>query len=72
MGQPKDKGQINSNEKSSHWVLVIMGILFILISSPIFISIPEALRLGDYKILIVLIFPLAGLMMLFGGWRMRQ
>jgi hypothetical protein len=72
MSQSKDKTQINSNEKSSHWVLVIMGILFILISSPIFISIPETLRLGDYKILIALIFPLAGLMMLFGGWRMRQ
>ena len=66
------QSRINSSEKSSHWLLVIIGIVFLLVSSPIFIALPEELAGGKYEILLALIFPLAGLGMCFGGWRMRQ
>jgi hypothetical protein len=72
MDSIKSSTQISSNEKSGHWILVIMGILFCLISTPVLFAIPEEVRLGNYGIFIALIFPLAGLGMLFGGWKMRQ
>jgi len=72
MNNAADKTQINSIEKSSHWILVIMGIIFSLVSLPILFSIPEEVRVGNNGIFVALVFPLAGLGMLFGGWKMRQ
>lgn len=72
MNKSADNTQINSIEKSSHWILVIMGIIFSLVSLPILFSIPEEVRAGNNGIFIALVFPLAGLGMLFGGWKMRQ
>jgi hypothetical protein len=72
MNKPASNPQINSIEKSSHWILVIMGIIFVLISLPIFFSITEEVRRGNYGIFVALVFPLAGFGMLFGGWKMRQ
>lgn len=72
MNKPADNTQINSVEKSSHWILVIMGIIFMLVSLPIFFSIAEEVRRGNNGIFVALVFPLAGLGMLFGGWKMRQ
>ncbi|MFT4764897.1 MAG: uncharacterized membrane protein HdeD (DUF308 family) [Oleispira sp.] len=72
MSQTNTKTQINSNEKSGHWILVIMGILFCLISTPVILAIPEEISKGNYGIFIALIFPLAGLGMLYGSWKMRQ
>ncbi len=68
----KNQNQISSSEKSSHWILVIIGLLFCLISTPVILAIPEEVKLGNYGILVALIFPLAGLAMLFSAWRMRQ
>jgi len=67
-----DKTNINSNEKSSHWILVIIGIVFIIFSVPSFFAIPEEIGRSNPEILLVLIFPLVGLGMCFGGWKMRQ
>ncbi len=63
---------INSNEKSSHWILVIIGAIFLLVSIPILLAIPGEVDKGEYGVLFTLIFPLAGLGMGFGGWKMRQ
>lgn len=72
MSQTNTKTQINSSEKSSYWILLIIGLLFFLISAPIVLEIPNAIKVGDYQILISLIFPLAGLGMIFASWKMRQ
>ena len=72
MSQTNTKTQINSSEKSSYWILLIIGLLFFLISAPIVLEIPNAIKAGDYQILISLIFPLAGLGMIFASWKMRQ
>ena len=72
MGQPKDKSQINSNEKSSYWILIIIGLIFFLFTTPVIFAIPEEVSRGNNGILFALILPLAGLGIIFGGWKMRQ
>lgn len=63
---------ISSSEKSNHWILIVMGVLFCLISTPVVLSIPSEISSGNYAIFVALIFPLSGLGMLFGAWKMRQ
>lgn len=72
MKKIKNTFQINSSEKSSYWILVGIGIVFCLFSLPIFFAIPKELNQQNYAILIALVFPLTGLGILFGGWKMRQ
>jgi hypothetical protein len=72
MSQAKDPNQINSIEKSSHWILVIIGIIFLAFSTPILFAIPEEVSRGNNGIFVALIFPLVGLLLVFGGWKMRQ
>jgi hypothetical protein len=72
MGQPKVKSQINSNEKSSYWILVIIGIIFFLFTTPVIFAIPEEVSRGNNGIFFALILPLAGLGIILGGWKMRQ
>lgn len=72
MNQPPNTHQINSSQKSSHWIMVVIGIIILLISIPILLAIPEELTKGKHEILIALIFPITGLLMLFGAWKMRQ
>lgn len=72
MNQAKNKRQINSSEKSSYWILVIVGIIFFLFSTPVILAIPEEVSRGNNGIFIALIFPLTGLAIIFGGWKMRQ
>jgi uncharacterized membrane protein HdeD (DUF308 family) len=72
MSQAKDKSQINSIEKSSHWILVIFGIVFFLFSTPVIFAIPEEVSRGNNGIFVALLFPFTGLAIMFGGWRMRQ
>ena len=67
-----NEARINSNEKSSHWILVIIGAVFLLISIPILFAIPGEMARGEHGVLFTLVFPLAGLGMCFGGWKMRQ
>jgi len=72
MSQANNKPQISSSQKSSHWIMVVIGIIVLLISTPIIFAIPEEINKGKYEILIALIFPITGLLMLFGAWKMRQ
>ena len=41
-------------------------------SAPVLLAIPEEIQKGDYSILIALLFPIVGLAMIFGSWKMRQ
>lgn len=68
----KAKSIIKSNERSSYWILIGMGILFCLISTPVLLNLPKEVSQGNYGIFVALIFPLSGLGMLLGGWKMRQ
>ena len=72
MSQLKDPNQISSSQKSGHWIMVIIAIIVLLISTPIIFAIPEEINKGKHEILIALIFPITGLLMLFGAWKMRK
>ena len=60
---------IHSSEKHGHWVLVIMAVVFIGISAPPTLAIPDEIGKGNWAILLVLVFPLAGLGMAWAAWR---
>lgn len=72
MKNQSDSTQINSNEKSGYWVFIIFGTIFCLFSGPIFLVIPEEISKGNYGVLLALLFPIVGLGVIFGGWKMRQ
>lgn len=72
MSQANNSSQISSSEKSSYWILVGIGILILAISIPIILSIPKELSQGNNAALIALVFPLTGILLLVGGWKMRQ
>ena len=72
MSQANNNSQISSSQKSGHWIMVVIGIIVLLISTPIIFAIPEEINKGKYEILIALIFPITGLLMLLGAWKMRQ
>ncbi len=63
---------INSSEKSSHWIFMAFGAVFIAFSAPIFINLSQELYSGNYEILIALIFPLAGFFIAYKGYKQRQ
>lgn len=68
----RNDSSIHSNEKSSHWILAIFGLIFFIMSAPVLTVIPEEIQKGDYSILIALLFPIVGLGMIFSSWKMRQ
>lgn len=53
-------------------VFVFSGLMFILLSSPVFFSLSKELARGNYAVLVALLFPLVGLGFLVAGWKMRQ
>ena len=72
MSQANNKTHINSSEKSSYWILIGIGLVFLLFSLPILFSIPKEISQQNYGALIALLFPLTAFGLLFGGWKMRQ
>ncbi|NRB40284.1 MAG: hypothetical protein HRU20_17755 [Pseudomonadales bacterium] len=68
----KDKSSINSVEKSSHRILMIIGIILVIVTSPIIFSIPAELNQGNQAIWFTLVFPLTGFGILWGGWLIRK
>ncbi|MGP4843381.1 DUF3592 domain-containing protein [Marinobacter sp. 1Y8] len=70
----KAKGQevIYSSERHGHWVLWFMSFMFIAISLPAVMAVPEELGKENWLILVVLLFPLAGVVMGRMGWVMRR
>ncbi|PKM23064.1 MAG: DUF3592 domain-containing protein [Gammaproteobacteria bacterium HGW-Gammaproteobacteria-14] len=66
---PLASGPIYSAERRRHWFFVGMGLLFVAMSSPGLLAIPEELDSGNTLILVVLLFPLVGLGLLWSGFR---
>lgn len=67
-----ETGFYSSQEKSGHWFLVGFGAIFILLPSPAYLEVWKEVSRGDYMILMVLLFPLVGAGIAWGGWKMRQ
>lgn len=65
-------GLYSSREKGGHWFLIGFGLIFVLLPSPAYLEVWEEVQRGDYMILLVLLFPLVGLGIAFGGWKMRS
>ena len=62
-------GLIYSSEKNSYWVWWVFGSLFLLMPLPALVELPAELRKGNYPILFVLLFPLAGSWIIWLGVR---
>ena len=62
-------GLIYSSEKNSYWVWWVFGSLFLLMPLPALVELPTELRKGNYPILFVLLFPLAGSWIVWLGVR---
>jgi hypothetical protein len=60
---------IYSSEKNSYWVWWVFGSLFLLMPLPALVELPAELRKGNYPILFVLLFPLAGSWIIWLGVR---
>jgi hypothetical protein len=65
-------GQYSSREKSGHWLMVGFGAVFILLPSPAYLEVWKEVSRGNYMILLVLLFPLAGAGIALAGLRMRN
>lgn len=65
-------GQAIHPEQRGYWKLALFGGFFVLIAMPFLFVIPEEVRAGEYGILFVLLFPLAGVVMLLSAWRTRR
>lgn len=63
---------IYSSERYGHWVLAFMAFMFIGISLPILFEIEGELRKDNWAVLLVLLFPVAGIGMGWGCYRMRR
>lgn len=64
--------QIDSNERRGYWLWVFMSFMFIGISSPVMLAIPDEINKGNWAVLIALIFPVAGVWMGFMAWKQRR
>lgn len=63
-------GHITGQSKAKMWTATIFALFWNLISSSVFLFIPEELRNGNHLVLIALIFPLIGLGL--GVWAIRE
>ncbi|TNE96246.1 MAG: DUF3592 domain-containing protein [Gammaproteobacteria bacterium] len=63
---------IHSSEKHGFWVFAFMAFMFIGISVPVLLAIPEELNDGNWPILAVLLFPLVGLWLARMAWVSRR
>ncbi len=67
--QPK---KIYSNEKSSYWVLIVIGLIFIFILGFSYEEILIDINQGNTQAFLALLFPLFGFIAVFAGFKMRQ
>lgn len=70
--QDTNNNKIYSKEKSSHWAAIAFGLIFTAITIPFYEEIIKGIEKGDYKVLFILVFPLAGLYMAKFGWKKRN
>ncbi len=63
---------VYSQEKSGYKIVLWIGAVVLVIGLAVsFLALPEELPQGHYKVLLVLVFPLAGFWLLFMGWKQR-
>lgn len=60
---------ISSSEKHGFWLFGVMAIMFIGVSLPGVLAVPEELSRENWLILLVLLFPLAGLWLAYMAWK---
>lgn len=60
---------IPSTEKHGFWLFGFMALMFIGISSPVLLAIPEEIARDNWLILVALLFPVAGLWLAFMAWK---
>lgn len=65
---PSD-GLIYSSERRLHWFLFLMAILFIGVGMLPIPQLPHEVEKGNWMILLVLLFPLAGFLLVWQGWK---
>lgn len=63
---------IYSSERHGHWILWFMSFMFIAISLPGVMAVPEEIGKENWLILVVLLFPVVGVVMGRMGWVMRR
>lgn len=68
----KSKQKIFSNEKSNHWIPMVLGIFFCLPIIPLSLIIYDEVRVGEYGVLFTLLFPLVGFSLIFSSFKMRK
>ncbi|MCG7200193.1 DUF3592 domain-containing protein [Marinobacter pelagius] len=62
-------GPIHSSEKHGFWMFGFMAFMFIGISLPAVLAIPDELGKDNWPILAVLLFPMAGLWLAYMAWK---
>ena len=67
-----EQSEILSQEKSFHKILFFVGAILILIVMPALLDMPKEVGRGEYKILLVLVFPFFGLYVLMMGWNQKK
>lgn len=66
---PRGEKPIASSEKQSYWEYAFMAFAFLVLPSPIVVSVPRELEKGNWEFGLVLMFPLAGLWMGYVAWK---
>ncbi|MEQ5834121.1 DUF3592 domain-containing protein [Marinobacter sp. NFXS9] len=67
-----DQTDILSSQRYGHWVFGFMAFMFLAISLPGVLAVPDELADDNWLILMVLIFPLAGLWLARVAWESRR
>tara|TARA_R110002073_G_scaffold336505_1_gene534241 strand:- start:34362 stop:36050 length:1689 start_codon:yes stop_codon:yes gene_type:complete len=66
------KEVIYSSERHGFWLFAFMAFMFIGISLPPVLAIVDEIRKGNWLILVVLLFPLAGIWLAYMAWKSRR
>lgn len=66
------KEVIYSSERHGFWLFAFMSFMFIGISLPPVLAMADEIRKGNWLILVVLLFPLAGIWLGYMAWRSRR
>lgn len=70
--QPLSSGQarqIQADERRAHWGSLLFGVAFLIITSPVLLVVIPAWQAGQWLPLLLLLFPLCGLMALRQAWQ---
>ncbi|BES72274.1 hypothetical protein RE428_32920 [Marinobacter nanhaiticus D15-8W] len=78
LGRIRNRGKVNgedvifSSERHGHWLFAFMAIMFLGMSLPGVLAIPKEVDQDNWLVLLVLVFPLAGLWLARMAWTTRR